>query len=258
MKYSEANKKAWDQRTPVHLNSAFYDVAGFKAGKTSLQEIELSELTQVKGKNLLHLQCHFGLDTLSWARKGARVTGVDFSSTAIKAASVLSQQLEIDAEFICSDVYEYDNFCNDEKFDIVYTSYGALCWLPCLKKWAKTVATSLKTGGQFYMVEFHPVNYFLEGDSYFHQTAPLESNEGTYTENASSEESETFTWSHPLSEVINALNDEGLSIKRLNEFAFSPYDCFDGLIEKQAGRFYKSLSGNETPMVYSLSAVKSV
>ncbi|MDQ7048074.1 MAG: class I SAM-dependent methyltransferase [Enterobacterales bacterium] len=256
MKYSEANKKAWDQRTAVHMKSAFYDVAGFKAGKTSLQEIELAELTQVEGKKLLHLQCHFGLDTLSWARKGAQVTGVDFSSTAITSAKMLSDNLGIEAEFICSDVYQYDNFCKNKKFDIVYTSYGALCWLPCLKKWAETVANCLKPGGQFYMVEFHPVNYFLEGDSYFHQTAPLMSSEGTYTENACSEESEMFTWSHPLSEVINALSNEGLSITRLNEFAFSPYDCFDGLVEKQAGRYYKFFGDKETPVVYSLSASK--
>ncbi len=254
MTYFEANKKAWDQRTPIHMDSNFYDLEGFKSGQSSLQEIEVSELTQVKDQTLLHLQCHFGLDSLSWARKGAKVTGVDFSPKAIAAAKSLSSELLIESKFICSDVYQYRNFSHDEKFDIVYTSYGALCWLPCLKQWAKTIANCLKPKGQFYMVEFHPTNYLLEGDSYFHQKEPLASCESTYTENATSQALEMFTWSHPLSEVINALCDVGLVVNRLNEFDFSPYNCFEGLVEKQPGRFYKNINSHLVPMVYSLSA----
>jgi len=256
MNYLNTNREAWDKRTKTHMQSEFYDVKGFKDGITSLRNIELSELTDVKNKSLLHLQCHFGLDTLSWARKGAVVTGVDLSLESINQAKILSKKLNIDSTFVCSDVYDYNNQDNFEKFDIVYTSYGAICWLPCLKKWATTIANCLKPEGTFYMVEFHPINDFLDGEPYFHTSEPLISEEETYTDAEIKEKSKICTWSHPLSNVVNSLIEQGMCIKHLNEFPYSPYNCFEGLYEKEPGHYYKQHLEHNVPLVYSLYATK--
>lgn len=256
MDYFELNKQAWDKRVQTHVASRFYDVQGFLAGKTSLQEIELNELGDVDGKRLLHLQCHFGLDTLSWARRGAIVTGVDLSSTAIDQANQLKNKTQLDARFVRSDVYTYADIVAGEN-DIVFTSYGAVCWLPCLDRWAHTIDKSLKAGGTFYMVEFHPVYDLVTGYSYFHKDQPDVEEESTYTENSDGETAPVAVWSHPLSDVINALLKIGLSIEHVNEFPFSPYNCFEGMEEEQKGRFFLSRSGQHVPLLYSIKATKT-
>lgn len=154
-KYLLANQRRWDQLTLEHEASAFYDLAGFKAGKDRLRSIELSELGDVQGKSLLHLQCHFGLDTLAWARRGATVTGVDFSQNAITLAQSLSEELNIPAQFYCTDIYALPSVLSGE-FDIVFTSYGVLHGLPDLKQWGQIITHYLKPGGIFYIVEDHP------------------------------------------------------------------------------------------------------
>ena len=136
--YLKKNLDMWNDWAPLHAESEFYDVEGFKNGRNSLDSIELEEVGDVTGKSLLHLQCHFGMDTLSWARLGARVTGVDFSDKAIDIARSLSTELGIEADFICSSVYDLRKNL-DGKFDIVYTSAGVLCWLPDLKQWAEII-----------------------------------------------------------------------------------------------------------------------
>ncbi|MBU3003115.1 class I SAM-dependent methyltransferase [Paraglaciecola arctica] len=255
MDYLEINKEAWDKRTQVHVGSQFYDVEAFKAGKSSLNAIELKLLGNVEGKKLLHLQCHFGLDTLSWARLGARVTGVDLSAAAIEQANILKSQLGLPATFIANDVYQFDNE-NTEKFDIVFTSYGVLCWLPNLNKWANTIANSLRVGGEFHLVEFHPFNDLLSGYRYFPQIEPDIEDEGTYTENCDGTKSTVVTWAHSLSEVINALISVGLIIEFFNEYAFSPYDCFEGL-EHVTGKGYQMLhKGQQVPLIYAIKARK--
>ena len=152
--YFEANKASWNKRTTVHKDSTFYDLQNFKAGKTSLNKIELEELGDVKGKTLLHLQCHFGMDTMSWAREGAIATGVDLSDEAINLAKQINNEVGLNTTFICSNVYELKENL-DEKFDIVFTSYGTIGWLPDLDKWAAIVAYYLKPGGTF--CRFSPV-----------------------------------------------------------------------------------------------------
>ena len=154
-RYMEANRRSWDARTPTHFGSRFYDVDGFRAGASSLNSIEVEEVGDVDGKSLLHLQCHFGMDTMSWARLGARTTGVDFSEEAISRARSLSEELDIDAKFVVSNVYDLPDVL-DGRFDVVFTSYGVLTWLPDLDRWAEVVAHFLEPGGFFYIVDGHP------------------------------------------------------------------------------------------------------
>ncbi|MCL1050317.1 class I SAM-dependent methyltransferase [Shewanella abyssi] len=265
MDYLSVNQQGWDRRVQTHVTSDFYDVAGFLKGNSSLQEIELAALN-VAGKSLLHLQCHFGLDTLSWARLGAKVTGVDLSIAAIEQANSLAVQAGLDADFVCTDVYKVTEQVAGQ-FDIVFTSYGAIVWLPDLDKWAQTIASKLNAGGQFYMVEFHPAQAVFEGYSYFHQDEPDVEDEPTYTENAG-DETETFiSWSHSLSDVLNALIRAGIEIESFNEYPFSPYDCFDGLTEESVEvalpqgkasrlRYFVEQQGQRLPLTYAISGVK--
>jgi len=253
--YFELNRAGWDRRAEVHARSKFYDVEGFLGGASSLREIELSELTDVAGRRLLHLQCHFGLDTLSWARLGAICTGVDLSPVAIEQARSLSERSGLRAEFVCANVHDFHRG-DVEPYDIVFTSYGAICWLPDLKRWAEVVSSNLVSGGTFYMVEFHPIHDLLAGYSYFDEETPCVEEEATYTENGDEAVAELAVWSHPMSDVVNALVGAGIVIVRLTEFPFSPYDCFEGLDERESGRFYKQHEGHDVPMVYSILGTK--
>lgn len=254
-KYFEMNRIGWDQRAQVHIESKFYDVDGFLAGGTSLREIELGELSNVVGMRMLHLQCHFGLDTLSWVRRGAICTGVDISPVAIQKARELAERAKLCAEFICSDIYSFERQ-DPHAFDIVFTSYGTICWLPDLIKWAELIAANLVHGGTFYMVDFHPIHDLLAGYSYFTEAVPDIEEEGTYTENGADTVAKLATWAHPLSSVVNALAGAGIQVERLNEFPFSPYNCFEGMVERESGRYYLSHKGHDVPIVYSLTGRK--
>jgi SAM-dependent methyltransferase len=256
MDYFELNRKSWNQRAEVHFDSRFYDVKGFLAGNTSLREIELAELTDVKGRKLLHLQCHFGLDTLSWARLGADCTGVDISPVAIEKARQLNERAGLNAKFVCTDVYGYTRG-DAAPFDIVFTSYGTICWLPDLDRWAQIVASNLVAGGIFYLADFHPVYDLLDGYSYFEQDEPDVEEEETYTENSGDLKTPLAVWSHPMGRVVNALINAGITIQRLNEYPFSPYDCFKGMTEREPGRYCISHNGQDIPLVYTITGQKS-
>lgn len=255
MDYLSINREAWDKRTKVHIDSKFYNVKSFIAGKSSLNRIELDQVGEVRGKTLLHLQCHFGQDTLSWARMGAKVTGVDLSSEAIDQARKLAKEVGLDANFINEDIYSFGE-TNQKQFDIVFTSYGVLCWLPNLELWAKTVSNSLKTGGQFNLVEFHTFRDLFFGYSYFPADKPDIEEDGTYTENCSGEKSTMVTWPHSLSEVMEVLINQGISIESFQEYPYSPYNCFTDL-EYVEGQGYQMLfKGQQVPLVYSIRGRK--
>ncbi len=255
MNYLEINKEAWNKRTKVHVESEFYGLESFRRGESSLNPIELEEIGNVKDKKLLHLQCHFGQDTLSWARLGATVTGVDLSSESIAQAKKLALEIGVESTFIMKDIYQF-GIENKQVFDVVFTSYGALCWLPDLTKWANTIASCLPVGGELCLVEFHPFNDLLSGHSYFPQNQPDIDEEGTYTENCDGEKLTTVTWGHSLSEVITALISAGLSIESFKEYPYSPYNCFDGL-EYVNNKGYQLLrDGKQVPLVYSITARK--
>jgi SAM-dependent methyltransferase len=228
--YLQANQNRWDQLTLEHQGSQFYDLAGFRAGKDRLRSIELSELADVKGRSLLHLQCHFGLDTLAWARRGAIVTGVDFSPNAITQARALSEELDIPAHFYCSDIYDLPDTLSGV-FDIVFTSYGVLHWLPDLHRWGEIIARYLKPGGTFYIVEDHPFFRVFRanaGDeiraerSYFFSDEPQRIEEtGSYATGGEGEAGVIYIWDHSLGEIINSLVEAGLTIEFLHEFPFA-------------------------------------
>lgn len=255
MKHLEMNQQAWNRRTEIHRESEFYDLAGFLSGKSSLNPLELELLGDVTNKSLLHLQCHFGLDSLSLARLGASVTGVDLSDTAIKQATHIAKEAGLDSKFICSDVLQLKQL-DSSKYDVVYTSYGVLCWLPDLTQWAKVIAESLKEGGEFHLIEFHPFHDVMAGYPYFNTHEAYVESESTYTENSGDEEQEIATWAHSLSEVISALISAGLSINAFREHDYSPYNCFDGLEETSPGHFQKLVDNEPVPMLYSITAIK--
>ncbi|MEL6987543.1 MAG: class I SAM-dependent methyltransferase [Bacteroidota bacterium] len=231
-KYYQANEKLWDQRTAEHLDGDFYKHEIFLKTKNSLNSIELEGLGNVNGKSLLHLQCHFGQDTLSWANLGAKATGIDFSEAAIKAAKALSEQTGIPANFVKCSAYDTPEFV-DEKFDIVFTSYGAICWLDDLPRWAEMVNTMLKPGGTFYLAEFHPAIYIFNFENgnieydYFQGDTPIADEEtGTYGKANSTIQYVDYTWIHSVSKMVRVLLDQGLVLEELQEFPFSPYHCF--------------------------------
>ncbi|MDX1445779.1 class I SAM-dependent methyltransferase [Lishizhenia sp.] len=259
--YLAINKDNWNQRVAAHLTSEFYDHENFKKGKSSLNDIELELFEDLKGKKVLHLQCHFGQDTISLARLGASAVGVDLSDEAIKVAKDLALELEVDAQFICSDIYDLPHHL-DQKFDVVFTSYGTIGWLPDMKKWATIIQHFLKPGGRLYFVEFHPVVWMFDYDfkevayNYFNQEAIIEKQEGTYADVKAEIEASAISWNHPISDVVNNLIQAGLEIELLNEYDYSPYNCFKHTL-KISDRKYRIIHmGNKLPMVYAIKAVK--
>ncbi len=260
-KYFSTNAKTWDEKVKVHASSNFYDVETFKKGATSLNTFELNALGDVSGKSLLHLQCHFGQDTLSWSRKGAKCTGVDLSEKGIELAKKLNTELQLDAEFICCNVLDTSNYIQDQ-FDIIYTSYGVIGWLPDLKPWGKMIAERLKNGGTFYMVEFHPIVWmfdYLEGIpkikyGYNQKEVIYEEYKGTYANTNSKMISKEYGWNHGLGEVISSLSEAGLTIEYLREYDESPYDIFPDLMKNKNGMFESS--DKLFPLLFAIKAFK--
>lgn len=259
--YLEINRRLWDAKTAYHLNSEFYDVKTFLDGRNSLTEIELALLGDISGRSVLHLQCHFGQDTISLSRMGASATGVDFSSKAIETARQLAQESGSTAQFICSDIYDLPNQM-DEKFDLVFTSFGVIGWLPDLKKWAEVIAHFLKPGGKFIFAEFHPVVWMFDNNfssiqyNYFNVEAIREEAVGTYADRDAPIRNESITWNHSLSETLNALIESGLEIKHFEEFDFSPFNCFNEMILSDDQKFRIRQLDNKIPLTFALTAVK--
>lgn len=259
--YTDINKKWWNSITPVHAKSSLYSLSSFKKGKTSLQETEIKELGQVKGKKLLHLMCHFGMDSLSWARKGAIVTGVDLSDEAITLAKKLSNEMHIPATFICSDLYKLPSIL-DEKFDIIFMSYGVLLWLSHLQKWADIIKHFLKKGGVFYIIELHPFTTMLSYDfkmqyDYFDKGPYLDDADGSYTNWNEKVKGVTYEWSYTMSDVVNALLKTGLAIEFIHEFPFTMYEQFPGFMRKNTkGQYVLKNKKIQVPLLFSLKAMK--
>jgi SAM-dependent methyltransferase len=232
--YSEVNRHWWDQVVPIHEASRGYDREGFLSGKQPLCPVELAELGPlVAGKRLLHLQCHFGIDTLNWARLGAQVTGLDYSAPAIEAAQRLARDSGIAGRFVHGEVYEAPALLG-ETFDVVYTGIGALCWLPDIRRWAQVVARCLAPGGLLYVYEGHPMLWTLndrrsdgvlevEG-SYFEIATPfLNEGDTTYVDGPKLERRQTYNWNHGLGEIATAIIEAGLRIDFIHEHREVPW-----------------------------------
>jgi ubiquinone/menaquinone biosynthesis C-methylase UbiE len=210
---------------------------------------------------LLHLQCHFGQDTLSWARKGAVVTGIDFSENAIAAARDLAQRANLPAAFVLSNVYDLPSTLTGE-FDFVFSTYGAIPWLPDLEKWAAIVSRFLKKGGVFYLAEFHPTLYMFNFDTYkvgyhyFNKRVYEETVSGTYADPSANLVETEYFWNHPHEEVLMSLLGQGLRLTEFREYDFSPYACFPNMVEREPGRFAWGNFGVRLPHIYSVKMVK--
>jgi len=259
--YLNVNRKAWNDRTSVHWDSDFYSNDRFIAGETSLKTVELGLLGDIEGKDILHLQCHFGQDTVSLARMGANATGIDLSDEAIKKAKELNSLCRTNCDFIEGDIYSAPQLI-DKKFDLVFTSYGTIGWLPDIDRWAAVVSTMLKPGGRFIFVEFHPMVWMWDEAfekidyRYFNSGAIIESAEGTYAERDADIKRTEISWNHGLAEVMTALLKNGLQLEAFQEYDWSAYDCFEGLKEVEPSMYRVEKHGNKLPMMYSIVAIK--
>jgi len=262
----EANRKLWDLLTPIHAASAVYDVESFKRGKCTLDTIEVQEVGDVGGKRLLHLQCHFGLDTLSWARRGAKVTGADFSPEAIALATSLAGELHVAARFVCSNVYDLPENLTGE-FDIVFTSAGVLPWLPDLKQWGEVISHFLVPGGMFYIREAHPVAYIFDDARgtrvpkvalpYFRPERPLRfDGGGDYADPTARHTLTSYEWPHSMAEIVNALIGAGLRIEFLHEFPYGSYQSHPFLTQRDDARWHYAERPDSLPLGFSLRATK--
>lgn len=259
--YIDINKNSWNTRVDYHTKSDFYDNDSFINGENTLKDIELNLLGNIKGKSVLHLQCHFGQDTISLSRLGANATGVDFSEKAIETARDLAQITGSTTEFLCCNIYDLPKH-TEANFDIVFTSYGVIGWLPDMDAWAKVVVNHLKPGGKFVFVEFHPVVWMFDDDfknigyNYFNSGPIIETDNGTYADKDADIQTKTVNWNHSMSEVISSLIAHGLTIRQLQEFDYSPYNCFNNTVESDPGKFRIKHLNNKIPMVYAIVAEK--
>ncbi|WP_049570744.1 class I SAM-dependent methyltransferase [Streptomyces sp. SBT349] len=256
------NRENWDDRVGVHAAGDFYDLPGFRAGADHLRPFEAGELGDVTGRSLLHLQCHMGQDTLSWARRGARVTGLDFSAEAVSTARALAADIGVAdrARFVVSDVYEAESALGGERFDIVYTGLGALVWLPDVTRWARVAASLVAEGGVLYLVEFHPFTEVLDeaGESvvtdYFLTGGETYDFPYSYTGGAELTRTVQVQWHHTLGEIVTALARTGLVIELLTEHDFTMWPRFPAL-ERSGEREFRFPAGQpRVPLMFSLRA----
>lgn len=262
---TKANRQLWDEWTDLHFDSAFYGVEQFRQGGLSLPPCDVDALGPVEGLSLLHLQCHFGLDSLSWTRLGARVTGLDFSERAIEKARQLAAQCGLKARFVCADVYQAPEEI-PEQFDRVVTTAGILPWLPDVGAWARVVAKMLRPGGTFYLREFHPVSQVLDEASddpgaphlrypYFPSGEVICSGStGSYAVPQSAVETVSYEWPHTFAEVLQALLDAGMRLEAIREFPFTTYRAFPWLVRGTDGNWRWPGECAFLPLMYSIKA----
>lgn len=260
--YLALNRASWDERVPVHVDSDFYDAAGFVAGTHDpLRPFEMAELGDVDGLDLVHLQCHFGLDTLAWAKRGARVTGLDFSEPAIEAARAIATDADLEAEFVAADVYDAVAALGHRTFDVVYTGLGALIWLPDIVRWAGVVADLLDPGGVLYLAEFHPVSHVFGDEDrsiahdYFDRGPHRWDEDSTYASGATGfQHTVTVEWQHTIGDVLNAVISAGLVVESFHEHDHTLFPRWPDLVVGQGGRYELPAGTPRLPLMYSLRA----
>lgn len=265
-RYYRTNRALWDELVDVNLKSDLYKLADFKKGVNKLDWLVKREVGDVSGKKLLHLQCHFGMDTLSWASLGAEATGVDFSTKAIRTARKLSAELKIPARFIQANIYDLPKKLR-EQYDVVFTSYGVLYWLHDLDRWARMIFDYLKVGGVFYVAEIHPfpavfddegeIESLTVGCDYFDPNVQKYDSTAAYADpNAKLKHSTEYGWQHTLGEIVTVLIQAGLSIEFLHEFEFCCYPMFKGMYEREDGMWVLPDKHPRIPLTFTIRAQK--
>jgi SAM-dependent methyltransferase len=269
-RYLEANRRRWNELAELHPKTEFYRfyLDRLRAGGTSLHGLEIGEVGDVGGQSLLHLQCHFGVDSISWARRGASVTGVDFAGNAVARARRLAQEFGVQARFVRANVYDLPSVLA-EKFDVIFQSWGVLGWLPDLAAWAGVVSHFLKRGGFYYIAEFHPTLWIFDGrvpglvasGYYFRQPEPdMEDEDGSYADlSAHLENQVAYNWAYPLDLVLGSLIDAGLRIEFLHEWPRCPARMLQVLVQDDhpSERWYRMREGMpDIPLAFSLRARK--
>lgn len=268
--YRTANRANWDERVPVHAASAFYGLDRFVDDPTALSEVvrfDLPRLGDIAGRRGVHLQCHIGPDTISLARLGARMTGLDFSGAAIAEAQRLAARTSVDVEFVQADVYDAVDVLGAEQFDLVFTGIGALCWLPSIRRWASVVAALLRPGGRLFVRDCHPMLLTISGQSaaalrveypYFETPEPIVFDDPTtYVEgDARIEHSLTYSWNHGLGEIVTAVLDAGLTLTELVEHDTAPWEPLPGHTERVGDEWRLRDRPERMPMTFTLQAVR--
>lgn len=256
--WRELNRAWWDERVPIHVRSELYDVAGFKEGKEQLRPFELALAGDVAGLRMAHLQCHFGEDTMAWARHGASIVGLDFSQPAVATANGLAAELELDARFVCSDVYDAVAALGGERFDLVYTGLGALNWLPDLDRWADVVTALIEPGGRLLLAEFHPFSAVFADEAqvvehgYFDRSPFLWSDGGSYADlGAETVSNDTVEYQHTVADIVTALLSRGHQLRAFEEYDYTLFPRFPFLEEREGGFFYPDGMA-KVPLMFAL------
>ena len=266
------NRANWDERVPAHAAAPSYAVQRFEEDPEYLSHVvqfDLPRLGSVAGLDGVHLQCHIGTDTVSLARLGARMVGLDFSAAAIEQARSFAKRISADVEFVEANVYDAVTVLGDERFDLVYVSVGALCWLPDVQRWARVVSALLKPGGRLFMRECHPVLWSLadaRADQilaieypYFERPEPTVFTEGgTYVETDTTfSATVTHEWNHGLGEIVSALFAADMRLTALVEHETAPWNALPGMTEETDGEWRLSDRPYRLPQTFTLQAAKA-
>lgn len=270
--YLELNRANWDDRVPAHLASADYAAQRFIDDAAFISHVvrfDLPLLGDVAGLQAVHLQCHIGTDTISLARLGASITGLDFSAPAVAAATKLAAAAGADATFVESDVYAAPAVLGEAAFDLVYTGVGAVTWLPSVRRWARVVAALLRPGGRLFIRDGHPMLWSLEDGRpdgllvvrypYFETPEPVIFDDpGTYVATeAVIEHGVTHTWNHSIADIVTALLDAGLTLTGLAEHDSVPWEALPGLMTRDiAGEWRLTDNPSRVPCSFTIQAVK--
>jgi 2-polyprenyl-3-methyl-5-hydroxy-6-metoxy-1,4-benzoquinol methylase len=267
-----ANQANWDARTPIHVRSEFYGLDGGRPPANWFADYEWTDLGDLSGADVLHLQCHIGAETVAFAERGARTVGLDLSGESIAAAARIAAERGLSAEFVQSNVYSAASALGGRTFDVVYTGKGALCYVPDLEAWAAVIATLLRDGGKLYVVEFHPVLASLglvpgpEDDEalllrhdYLAGRGPVERDSArTYTDGPPLESAHvSYEWMHGLGELITALTAAGLTVDSLRESPEIPWPRWPGMVPVGNGWFRLPDDLPRLPLLYALLARKA-
>ncbi len=259
-----ANRANWNDRVSIHVASDLYGVDAWLRERPGLRRWEAEALDDVTGLDVVHLQCHFGLDTLSLADAGATVTGLDFSGEAVAQAHSLADRAGLTerARFVEADVLQAAVALAPERFDLVYVSLGALCWLPSVDRWASQVAALLRPGGRLYLHDGHPLSWALADDdlrvehTYFEEVEPYVGDEaGTYTDGeATVANTRTYEWNHSIGEIVSAVIDHGLTITSLVEHDWTVWPRFPWLLRAADDRWHVPPDRPRLPLSFTLMA----